>query len=87
MAFIYLLKPLFNRYPGMGTHSGYSETILGRWLSSRDRRRVVIGSKCRYVTDPACPNGSGLSRNHILWSIDQSLKRLKTDYIDLYQVY
>lgn len=74
-------------YPGMGTHSGYSESIIGKWLSSRDRHRIIIGSKCRYVTDPSCPNGSGLSRNHILWSLEQSLKRLKTDYIDLYQIH
>jgi len=74
-------------YPGMGTHSGYSEEIIGKWLSSRDRHRLVVGSKCRYNTDPACPNGAGLSRNHILWSLEQSLRRLRTDYIDLYQIH
>jgi aryl-alcohol dehydrogenase-like predicted oxidoreductase len=56
-------------------------------MTTQERHRLVIGTKCRYLTDPSCPNGLGLSRNHILWSLEQSLKRLKTDYIDLYQIH
>jgi aryl-alcohol dehydrogenase (NADP+) len=66
---------------------GISEEILGRALkrySSRDR--VVIATKCggSMSDDPA---DSGLSRRHILSSVENSLRRLGTDYIDLYQIH
>ena len=46
----------------------------------------MLASKVRANMDASDPNGGGLSRCHIMRSIDQSLKRLKTDYLDLYQV-
>ncbi len=66
---------------------GMSETVLGRALhdfASRDE--VVIATKVRSEMSPA-PNDGGLSRKHILSSIDASLKRLGTDYVDLYQIH
>ena len=61
---------------------GESETLLGAALKSR-RDQVVIASKVGLRTGQPLTQ-SGLSRRHILWSIDQSLKRLGTDYLDLY---
>jgi aryl-alcohol dehydrogenase-like predicted oxidoreductase len=62
---------------------GRTEEILGRWL--RDKRdSLVVATKCRGRTGPG-PNDEGLSRRHILDAVDGSLRRLQTDYIDLYQ--
>jgi aryl-alcohol dehydrogenase-like predicted oxidoreductase len=61
---------------------GESETLLGRALSSR-RHEVVIATKVGFRSGPTLAQ-TGLSRRHILWSVDQSLKRLGTDWIDLY---
>jgi aryl-alcohol dehydrogenase-like predicted oxidoreductase len=66
-----------------GNHGGESETILGRWLASRgNRSRVIIATK---VGADMGRQGKGLSRAHIVRSVDASLRRLQTDYIDLYQ--
>ena len=67
--------------------NGMSEIVVGRALRdfvSRDE--VVIATKVNGVTGPG-PNDRGLSRKHILSSIDASLKRLGTDYVDLYQIH
>ncbi|RPH37786.1 aldo/keto reductase [bacterium] len=64
---------------------GESERILGRALGSR-RREAVIGTKGGFRTGPG-PNDTGCSRLHILDACDASLKRLNTDYIDLYQIH
>jgi aryl-alcohol dehydrogenase-like predicted oxidoreductase len=61
---------------------GESETMLGRALKSR-RAEVVITTKVGNRTGPGLVQ-SGLSRRHILWSIDQSLRRLDTDFVDCY---
>jgi aryl-alcohol dehydrogenase-like predicted oxidoreductase len=66
---------------------GASETVLGNALKMfAKRHEVVIATK---VFNPmsADPNDGGLSRKHILHSIDASLKRLQTDYVDLYQIH
>ena len=66
---------------------GTSEEITGRLLAEFARRdEVVIASKVFYPMGKG-PNGSGLSRKHILWQIDESLRRLGTDYLDLYQIH
>ncbi|MBC7926334.1 MAG: aldo/keto reductase [Bryobacteraceae bacterium] len=67
---------------------GVSEEILGRALEDfgGGRDKVVIATKV-YQPMNEDPNGRGLSRKHILHSIDDSLRRLKTDYIDLYQIH
>jgi aryl-alcohol dehydrogenase-like predicted oxidoreductase len=66
---------------------GVSEEILGRALKDFARRdEVVIATKVHGKMRDE-PNGHGLSRKAILYEIDQSLKRLGTDYIDLYQIH
>jgi aryl-alcohol dehydrogenase-like predicted oxidoreductase len=67
---------------------GESETILGRALREYGARReeYVVATKV-YVPMGAGPNRGGLSRKHIMHSIDNSLKRLGTDYVDLYQIH
>jgi len=64
---------------------GESETLLGRALKSR-RDGVVIATKVGFRTGTPLTQ-SGLSRRHILWSVEQSLRRLGTDWIDLYIVH
>jgi aryl-alcohol dehydrogenase-like predicted oxidoreductase len=66
---------------------GASEEVTGRALRDFARRdEVVIATKVRFEMGSG-PNDQGLSRKHILSSIDTSLKRLGTDYVDLYQIH
>ena len=66
---------------------GLSERIFGEWLASRSaRERVVVATKGRFRMAPG-PNGTGASRMRIARAIDDSLKRLGTDRIDLYQIH
>ncbi len=66
---------------------GVSEQILGRAVRDFARREnVVIATKAYYPLDDD-PNGRGLSRKHLLAAIDDSLRRLDTDYVDLYQIH
>ncbi|MDE1992820.1 MAG: aldo/keto reductase [Rhizobiaceae bacterium] len=65
--------------------SGQSETMLGAALKSR-RNDVVIATKVGFRTGSALSQ-AGLSRRHILWSVEESLKRLGTDWIDVYIVH
>ena len=70
-----------------GYSDGTSEEILGRALKDfADREEVVIATKVFGRMRPG-PNGAGLSRKAILSEIDASLKRLGTDYVDLYQIH
>ena len=64
---------------------GRSETILGKALGAR-RKDIILATKVRGRMGPG-PNDIGLSRRHIIDSCNASLKRLDTDYIDLYQVH
>jgi aryl-alcohol dehydrogenase-like predicted oxidoreductase len=65
---------------------GVSEEIVGRWLKRRDRDELVIASKVRFPMGEG-PNDAGLSRKHILASLEASLARLQTDYLDLLQIH
>jgi aryl-alcohol dehydrogenase-like predicted oxidoreductase len=66
-----------------GSVGGESETIIGKWLAQRgNRNRVVIATK---VGMRMGPNREGLSRAYIFRAVEDSLRRLQTDYIDLYQ--
>ncbi|HSD84815.1 MAG TPA: aldo/keto reductase, partial [Anaerolineae bacterium] len=66
---------------------GLSEEILGRAIKEMARRdEVVIATKVFYPMGDK-PNQGGLSRKHIMDSIDASLKRLQLDYVDLYQIH
>jgi len=64
-------------------HDGNAETILGEALSKYNRESYVLATKVFGAVGPG-PNEHGLSRKHIFSQIEQSLKRLKTDYIDVY---
>jgi aryl-alcohol dehydrogenase-like predicted oxidoreductase len=69
---------------------GRSEELLGEWLAGK-RERVVLATKCRFPTvgeaAKAGPHDYGLSRKAILKACEESLRRLRTDFIDLYQVH
>jgi aryl-alcohol dehydrogenase-like predicted oxidoreductase len=68
-------------------NEGQSETMLGSWLKSRRHRpQLVIASKVFFPVGDG-PNDTGLTRKHIFEQIDSSLRRLQTDYIDLYQMH
>ncbi|WP_019890210.1 aldo/keto reductase [Streptomyces purpureus] len=65
---------------------GESEEVLGRWLKGRDRDSLVIATKV-WARMSDAPNDAGLSRKHIVSAVEGSLRRLGTDYIDLYQTH
>ena len=80
-----------NRYGiwgGLGTHHGHTEEIIGRWFKKGDRRRekVVLATKL-YGAMGDWPNEGKLSALNIKRACEASLKRLGTDYIDLYQMH
>jgi aryl-alcohol dehydrogenase-like predicted oxidoreductase len=65
---------------------GKSEEILGRWLKGKTRDDLVIATKVRFSIGPGT-NDIGLSRKHIMVGVENSLRRLRTDYIDIYQIH
>jgi aryl-alcohol dehydrogenase-like predicted oxidoreductase len=65
--------------------AGRTEEIIGTWLQGR-RDRFVLATKCRMRVGHG-PNDEGLSRRHIFKACEDSLRRLRTDYIDLYQAH
>ena len=65
---------------------GVSEDIIGRWLKGKRREDFVIATKVRFPMGEG-PNDVGLSRKHILSAVEASLRRLGSDYIDLYLVH
>jgi aryl-alcohol dehydrogenase-like predicted oxidoreductase len=67
--------------------NGGAETILGHALAGERRESLEILTKVYGATGPRGPNDSGLSRKHIHESINASLTRLQTDYVDLYQAH
>jgi aryl-alcohol dehydrogenase-like predicted oxidoreductase len=68
-----------------GHKGGESESVIGNWLKARGGRgKVVIATKVGWDKKDA---GGGLSREHIFKAVEASLKRLQTDYIDLYQAH
>jgi len=71
-----------NNYPiGAAERFGTTESIVGRWLEGR-RDEIILASKCGRR-----PWEAGNSRKNIMLSVEQSLRRLRTDYLDLYQVH
>ena len=52
----------------------------------KDRSKLVLATKCGRNVQPSNPNGEGLSRFHIINSVEKSLKRLQTDYVDIFYV-
>jgi aryl-alcohol dehydrogenase-like predicted oxidoreductase len=71
-----------------GNPGGVSEQIIGRWmkLNNIPREKIVLATKVRGNMG-AGPDDEGLSRNHIMRSVENSLRRLQTDHIDLYQAH
>jgi aryl-alcohol dehydrogenase-like predicted oxidoreductase len=71
-----------------GNPGGVAETIIGNWMkkSNIPRDKIVIATKVRARVGDG-PNDEGLSRAHILQAVEASLRRLNTDYIDLYQAH
>lgn len=64
---------------------GATESIIGEWMQDR-RSEVILATKC-FGAMATEPNQQGLSRKHVLDAVEHSLRRLKTDYIDLYQAH
>jgi aryl-alcohol dehydrogenase-like predicted oxidoreductase len=64
-----------------------AETVLGEALKGERRESLEIFTKVFWPTGPGGPNDTGLSRKHIMESINGSLTRLQTDYVDLYQAH
>lgn len=71
-----------------GNPGGVAETIIGNWLKQRQipRSQILIATKVRGRVGDG-PNDEGLSRQHIIQAVEDSLRRLNTDYIDLYQTH
>jgi aryl-alcohol dehydrogenase-like predicted oxidoreductase len=70
-----------------GKQGGESETVLGTWMAARrNRQAVLIATKVMGPMGPG-PNDTGLSRHHIMEGVEASLRRLQTEYIDLYQAH
>ena len=71
-----------------GNPGGVAESIIGKWLRNNPEKRaqIILATKVRGRMGEG-PNDEGLSRKHIFSAVEQSLERLGTDYIDLYQVH
>ena len=87
-------RAMFDRYLAAGGNvidtadlytEGHSETLLGKFIEQAGARdRVVLSTKFSYNAQPGNPNAGGNGRKNILRALDGSLRRLRTDYIDLY---
>jgi aryl-alcohol dehydrogenase-like predicted oxidoreductase len=70
-----------------GNPGGISEAIIGRWLKARDLRHLIVLATKFNGKMWDGPNGRGVSRGHVMKAVEDSLTRLQTDYIDLYQTH
>ncbi|ESP03523.1 hypothetical protein LOTGIDRAFT_137310 [Lottia gigantea] len=91
-----LSHEILNRYMEWGGNfidtadvysQGLSETIIGKWLKSQERNKIILATKVFAPLAGSDMNSRGLSRRHITASIEKSLERLQTNYIDLYQIH
>jgi len=70
-----------------GNKGGESETIIGKWMKARrNRDKVILATKCGHEMAMG-PGKTGLSKKYIMEAAEASLRRLQTDYIDLYQAH
>lgn len=68
-------------------HNGETEEYLGRWMQGGRRDRMVVATKYSLTMDHTDPNAAGNQRKNLMQSVEGSLKRMKTDYIDLLWVH
>jgi aryl-alcohol dehydrogenase-like predicted oxidoreductase len=78
--------------PPDASYAGVTEEIVGRWLKTKDRDAIILASKVAgpghgWITPPLRGGKTGLDRHHIMHAVEGSLRRLDTDYIDLYQTH
>lgn len=67
-----------------GNPGGVAEEIIGKWMKGKPRKDIILATKVRGRMWEG-PEGEGLSRTHMMRAVEDSLRRLQTDYIDLYQ--
>jgi aryl-alcohol dehydrogenase-like predicted oxidoreductase len=70
-----------------GNPGGVSESIIGRWMKERGNRSLIVLATKFNGRMWEGPNGGGVSRGHVMRAVEDSLRRLQTDYIDLYQTH
>lgn len=73
-------------------YAGATEEIVGRWMKTKDRDSIILASKVAgpshvWMEAPLRGGKTGLDRHHIMRAVESSLRRLDTDYIDLYQTH
>ena len=73
-------------------YAGVTEEIVGRWMKTKDRDALIVATKVAgpshlWITAPLRGGKTGLDRHHIVRAVESSLRRLDTDYIDLYQTH
>lgn len=78
--------------PPDAKYVGDTEEIVGRWLKTRDRDAIILASKVAgpghgWIVPPLRAGKTGMDRHHIVRAVEGSLRRLGTDYIDLYQTH
>lgn len=76
---------IYTNWAGDASYGGRSEEIIGQWMKNKGtRHEVVLATKVRGRMGDR-PNEEGLSRRHVIEGCEESLRRLQTDYLDLYQ--